>query len=105
MSYMTLSSQEKPLFQKKFLDDTFFYSLRTFARIRQHYFSKYWEGRMHGPYHISNFLGGRPPSPPRSRGVQYVHWVMHKCIMVKVGGDTCKVCKRLFNFGKTGGEI
>jgi len=20
------------------------------------------------------------------RGVQYVHWVMHKCIMVKVGG-------------------
>jgi len=23
-----------------------------------------------------------------SRGVQYVHWVMHKCIMVKVGGET-----------------
>src|SRR6218665_913702 len=23
---------------------------------------------------------------PKSRGVQYVHWVMHKCIMVKVGG-------------------
>ena len=22
-----------------------------------------------------------------SRGVQYVHWVMHKCIMVKVGGE------------------
>ncbi len=22
-----------------------------------------------------------------SRGVQYVHWVMHKCIMVKVGGN------------------
>ena len=22
------------------------------------------------------------------RGVQYVHWVMHKCIMVKVGGET-----------------
>ena len=21
-----------------------------------------------------------------ARGVQYVHWVMHKCIMVKVGG-------------------
>ena len=20
------------------------------------------------------------------RGVQYVHWVMHKCIMVKAGG-------------------
>jgi len=23
---------------------------------------------------------------PSARGVQYVHWVMHKCIMVKVGG-------------------
>ena len=23
-----------------------------------------------------------------NRGVQYVHWVMHKCIMVKVGGET-----------------
>jgi len=22
-----------------------------------------------------------------TRGVQYVHWVMHKCIMVKVGGE------------------
>ena len=22
-----------------------------------------------------------------SRGVQYVHWVMHKCIMVKEGGN------------------
>ena len=21
------------------------------------------------------------------RGVQYVHWVMRKCIMVKVGGE------------------
>ena len=21
------------------------------------------------------------------RGVQYVHWVIHKCIMVKVGGN------------------
>ena len=23
-----------------------------------------------------------------NRGVQYVHWVMHKCIMVKVGEET-----------------
>jgi len=30
-----------------------------------------------------------------TRGVQYVHCVMHKCIMVKVGGkrNTRKVCK------------
>ena len=40
------------------------------------------------------------------RGVQYVHWVMHKCIMVKVGGEiTRKVCKNLLNFLKTGGNI
>src|SRR6218665_1081626 len=34
----------------------------------------------------------------------YVHWVMHKCIMVKVGGkrNTHKVCKKQVNFSKTG---
>ena len=39
----------------------------------------------------------------RLRGVQYVHWVMHKCIMVKVGGkrNTHKVCKKQVNFYKT----
>jgi len=25
------------------------------------------------------------------RGVQYVHWVMHKCIMIKVGGNEIHV--------------
>ena len=42
-----------------------------------------------------------------SRGVQYVHWVMHKCIMVKVGGkrNTQKVCKKQVNFAKTEREI
>ena len=41
------------------------------------------------------------------RGVQYVHWVMHKCIMVKVGGkrNTRKVCKKQVNLCKTRGEI
>src|SRR6218665_2168384 len=40
------------------------------------------------------------------RGVQYVHWVMHKCIMVKVGGgNTRKVCKKLVNFFKTEGKF
>src|SRR6218665_245596 len=39
------------------------------------------------------------------RGVQYVHWVMHKCIMAKVGGNTRKVCKKLFNFWKTEGKF
>ena len=41
-----------------------------------------------------------------SRGVQYVHWVMHKFIMVKVGGkrNTRKVCKKQVNLSKTGGN-
>src|SRR6218665_2985677 len=41
------------------------------------------------------------------RGVQYVHWVMHKCIMVKVGGkrNTRKVCKKQVNLPKTGGKF
>ena len=39
-----------------------------------------------------------------SRGV---HWVMHKCIMVKVGvhRNTHKVCKKQVNYSKTGAEI
>ena len=41
-----------------------------------------------------------------NRGVQYVHWVMHKCIMVKVWGkNTRKVCKKQVNLPKTGGEF
>src|SRR6218665_2078743 len=42
------------------------------------------------------------------RGVQYVHWMMHKCIMVKVGGkrNTCKVCKKnQVNLSKSEGGI
>ena len=44
---------------------------------------------------------------PLGRGVQYVHWVMHKCIMVKVGGkrNTRKVCKKQVNLSKRGGKI
>src|SRR6218665_2626825 len=43
----------------------------------------------------------------KSKGVKYVHWVMHKCTMVKVGGkrNTHKVCKKQVNFSKTGGGI
>src|SRR6218665_1144777 len=41
----------------------------------------------------------------KGKGVQYVKWVMHKCIMVKVGGkrNTRKVCTKKVNFSKTGG--
>src|SRR6218665_4033062 len=46
------------------------------------------------------------PGLAPGRGVQYVHWVMHKCIMVKVGGkNTHKVCKKLLNLWKQGGNF
>jgi len=52
-------------FTKKFLYDTFFYSVRIFARIRQHYFSKYWEDGCMGRPPPQIFGGTVPPrSPP-----------------------------------------
>jgi len=48
---------------KKFLYDTFLCSVRTFARIRQHYFSKYWGDDAWAVPHLK-FGGDRPPSPP-----------------------------------------
>src|SRR6218665_1469007 len=53
MSYMTLSSQEKHLF----------FSFDTFPRIQQHYFSKYWGGRIHRPSPHLKFWGAVPPVP------------------------------------------
>src|SRR6218665_3696455 len=57
MSYMTLSSQEKH----------HFYSVHAFARIRQHYFSKYWGDGCMGRPPPQIFLGGPSPQfPPMS---------------------------------------
>ena len=40
----------------------------------------------------------------RTRSVQYVHWVMHKCIMVKLGGNEKHVnyVKKPVDFTKSG---
>src|SRR6218665_3925298 len=56
-------------FRKEFHDTTIFYSIRTFTRIRQHYFSKYWGDQCMGrpPPQI---LGG--PSPLGLRPWSYV---------------------------------
>jgi len=36
-------------------------------------------------------------------GVQYVHWMMYECIMVKAEGKrNTHVCKKQVNFSKTG---
>ena len=50
--------------------------------------------RLHVRKHAYNHIAVRPSllfrwaerNLGKSRGVQYVHWVMHKCIMAKVGG-------------------
>src|SRR6218665_3684703 len=52
--YMTISSQEKHNF----------HSVHAFTHIRQHYFSKYWGGPMHGGSPTSTFGGDRPPQSP-----------------------------------------
>src|SRR6218665_818167 len=58
MSYTTLSSQEKPLFQKRIRP--FFGSVHPFACTRQHYFSKYWGTNAWAIPHLK-FLGGQFP--------------------------------------------
>jgi len=57
---MTLSSQEQPLFQTRIPLWHLFYSVRTFARIRQHCFSKYWGDGCMGRAPTSNFGGTVP---------------------------------------------
>src|SRR6218665_3207916 len=66
-------------FRKGFLDDTFFYSVHTFARVRQHYTSQNIGGTdawAVSPPQIC--LGGFPPVPSRSpplvwRCLSYIH--------------------------------
>src|SRR6218665_527802 len=61
MSYMTLSSQEKTtISEKNSLATPLFYSVRAFACIRQHYFSKYWGDVCIGRPLTSNFFGTVP---------------------------------------------
>src|SRR6218665_4191870 len=63
LQYPILSSQKKQLFHKKdsFISH-FFYSVRAFARIRQHYFSNYG-GTDAWAVPTSNFGGTVPPVP------------------------------------------
>src|SRR6218665_3241389 len=62
-------------FRKEFLHKTIFYSVHPFARIRQHYFSKYWgDHAMHGPSPTGPpqiFFGDRPPQSPQVSAPAY----------------------------------
>src|SRR6218665_2414402 len=63
--YDPFFTRETTISEKNSLIRPVFYSVRTFARIRQHYFSKYWGDQCMGrpPPQI---LGGPSLSPPRS---------------------------------------
>src|SRR6218665_3426514 len=64
MSYMTFPHKNNHYFRKEFLYDTFFYSVRIFARMRQlTLLLQILGGRMHGPSPTSNFGGTVPPAP------------------------------------------
>ena len=65
MTHMTLSSEEKPLFQKRIPLWHLFYSVRTFAHTTT-LLLKILGGRMHGPSPTSNFGGPSPKFPHRS---------------------------------------
>src|SRR6218665_980728 len=63
--YDLFFTRKTTISEKNSLITPFFYSVRTFACIRQHYFSKYWGGPMHGPSPHLKFWGTVPPrSPP-----------------------------------------
>ena len=64
MSYLTLSSQEKSLFQKIILSRHLFYSVRSFARIRQTQLLKILGGWMHGLSPPSQIFWGTIPQSP-----------------------------------------
>src|SRR6218665_3389977 len=63
-AYHPFFTRKTTISEKNSFIRPFFYSVHTFKRIRQHYFSKYWGGPMHGPSPTSNFGGDRPTQSP-----------------------------------------
>src|SRR6218665_1549628 len=67
--------------------NTIFHSVHAFTHIRQHYFSKYWGGPMHGRSPPPQILGGTvPPSPPL--GLRPWVWGSHVGLPAKTRSST-----------------
>src|SRR6218665_453629 len=66
MSYMTISSQEKPLFRKEFFDNTYFFTLFIFSHASDNTTSQNIGGTDAWAVPHLKFLGGPSPSGPRS---------------------------------------
>ena len=67
VAYDPFFTRKTTISEKNSFIRPFFYSVRTFARIRQHYFSKYWGDQCIGRPPTPNFGGTVPLSPPRFR--------------------------------------
>ena len=65
VAYDPFFTRKTTISEKNSLIRPFFYSVRAFAHIRQHYFSKYWGEQCMGCPPTSNFWG-TPQVPPRS---------------------------------------
>src|SRR6218665_806253 len=61
--YDPFFTRKTTISEKNSLIRPFFYSLRTFARIRQHYFSKYWGHQCMGRPHVKFWRDRLPRSP------------------------------------------
>ena len=88
MSYLTLSSQEKPLFQTIIPSRNLFYSVRAFAhfaRVRQTlYFSEYY-GTDAWTVTPSQILGGPSPSPLQVSARESITLIILKMCVSLVG--------------------
>src|SRR6218665_2637147 len=62
--YGPFFTRKATISEKNSLIRPFFYSVRTFARIRQHYFSKYWGDQCMGRPPPQIFFGGTVPPVP-----------------------------------------
>ena len=68
--YDPFFTRKTTISEKNSLMTPFSYSVRTFPRIRQHYFSKYWGDGCMGRPHL-NFWGGLFPQSPLVSALAY----------------------------------
>src|SRR6218665_1208709 len=64
-AYHPFFTRKTTISEKNSFIRPFFYSVHSFARIRQHYFSKYWGTNAWAVPHLK-FWGDRPPQFPAS---------------------------------------
>src|SRR6218665_1163584 len=92
MSYMTFSSQEKPLFQKRIPLCHLFFTLFVLSRASDNTNSQNIGGPMHGLSPHLKFSRERPPSPPRSPPLIPRTFLTRLCIYSLIAYENCFLC-------------